>query len=76
MPTVLDDWRGVMKAKRPVTMLCTYRSKRGKGKELLTLVKRHWRTLNQAGLVTKEPATVFRATDKKSGRVSLVESLS
>ena len=76
MPTVLDDWRRVMKAKGPMTMLCTYRSKKGKEKELLALVKRHWQTLNRAGLVTKEPATVYRATDKKSGRVSFVEIFS
>lgn len=64
------------KATKPVTMLCTYRSKKGKEKELLALVKRHWRTLNRAGLVTKEPATVYRATDKESGRVSFVEIFS
>lgn len=64
------------KATKPVTMLCTYRSKKGKEKELLALVKRHWRSLIRAGLVTKEPATVYRATDKESGRVSFVEIFS
>lgn len=62
VPAVLDDWRGIMrKAMKPVTMLCTCRSKKGKEKERLALAKRHWRTLNRAGLVTKEPAVGWRA---------------
>jgi quinol monooxygenase YgiN len=64
------------KAAKPVAMLCTYRPKKGKEKELLGLLKKHWRTLNRVGLVTKEPATVYRATDKESGRVSFVEIFS
>ena len=57
------------KTTKPVRMLCTYRPKKGKEKNLFALVKKHWRTLNSVGLVTKEPATVYRATDKESGRV-------
>jgi quinol monooxygenase YgiN len=60
----------------PVRMLCTYRPKRGKEKDLLSLVKNNWTTLKRAGLVTKDRAVVYRATDKKSGRMYFVESFS
>ena len=61
---------------RPVTMLCTYRPRKGKEKALLALVKKHWRTLNKIGLATADPATLYRATDKESGRAYLVEIFS
>jgi quinol monooxygenase YgiN len=60
----------------PVRMLCTYHPKRGKEKDLLSLVKNNWTTLKRAGLVTTDRAVVYRATDKKSGRVYFVESFS
>ena len=60
----------------PVKMLCTYRPKRGREEELLSLVERHWSALHAAGLVTPEPAIVYRASDKRSGRVSFVEIFS
>ena len=60
----------------PVRMLCTYRPRKGKEKELLSLVKNNWTTLKRAGLVTKDRAVVYRATDKKSGRIYFVESFS
>jgi quinol monooxygenase YgiN len=60
----------------PVRMLCTYRPKRGKEKELLSLVKNNWTTLKRMGLVTKDRAVVYRATDRKSGRMYFVESFS
>jgi len=60
----------------PVRMLCTYRPKKGKEKELLSLVKNNWTTLKRAGLVTKDRAVVYRATDKKSARIYFVESFS
>jgi hypothetical protein len=58
---------------KPVTMLVTYRPKKGKEKELLALVKKHWRILDRVGLVTKEPAKIWKATDKRGGGVSFVE---
>jgi len=57
-------------------MLCTYRPKKGKEKELLSLVKNNWTTLKRVGLVTKDRAVVYRATDKKSARIYFVESFS
>jgi hypothetical protein len=64
------------KATKPVTMLCTYRPKLGKEKELIALLKKHWRTLKTIGLATQEPATVYRATNKESGQVYFVEIFS
>jgi quinol monooxygenase YgiN len=60
----------------PVRILCTYRPRKGKEKELLALVKNNWTTLKRAGLVTKDRAVVYRATDKHSGRIYFVESFS
>ena len=60
----------------PVRMLCTYHPKRGKEKDLLSLVKNNWTTLKRMGLVTKDRAVVYRATDKKSGRIYFIESFS
>ena len=62
-----------MATSKPVTMLVTYRPKKGKEHELQALVEQHWPTLNRVGLVTKERARVWRATDKRSGDVSFVE---
>jgi quinol monooxygenase YgiN len=64
------------KATKTITMLCTYRPKKGKEKELFALVKKHWRTLRSVGLATKEPATLYRATDKQSAGVYFVEIFS
>jgi hypothetical protein len=57
----------------PVTMLVTYRPKPGKEKELQALVEKHWPTLDRVGLVTKEPAKIWRAIDKGSGAPYFVE---
>ncbi len=63
-------------ATKPVTMLCTYRPKKGKEKQLFALVNKHWPALHGAGLATDEPATIYRATDKRTGRVYFVEMFS
>jgi hypothetical protein len=54
-------------------MLVTYRPKKGREEELLALVRRHWPTLSRLGLVTREPARVYRTTDIKNGGVAFVE---
>ena len=51
-------------AGKPVLTHVTYRPKKGKETELFDLVKRHWPVLKDLGLVTNEPAKVYRATDK------------
>ncbi len=62
-----------MATSKPVTMLVSYRPKKGKEKELQTLVEQHWPALDKVGLVTKESAKIWRATDKRSGDVSFIE---
>src|SRR6266700_3331266 len=58
---------------KPVIAHVTYMPKRGKEKELLELVKKHWPTLKKAGLATSEPAKIWEATDIRSGRVYFIE---
>lgn len=57
----------------PVNMMVTYRPKQGKEKEMEDLVHRHWRALQGAGLVTNQQVAIWRAVDKRSGRVSFIE---
>ena len=61
---------------QPVLTHVTYRPKAGKENELRTLVQKHWPALNELGLVTKDPAKVYRATDKRSGKVYFIEIFS
>lgn len=64
------------KTKKPVKVLCTYRPKKGMERRVLALLKKNWPTLRKAGLVTTEPATLYRATDQHSGKVCFLESFS
>jgi hypothetical protein len=57
-------------------MLCTYRPRAGQADALFALVRAHWPTLRDAGLVTGEPAVVYRATDKRSGELYFIELFS
>jgi len=57
----------------PVTMLVSYYPKEGKSKALLLLLKKQWSTLNRMGLVSTMPQTIWRASDKRTGRRYLVE---
>lgn len=61
---------------KPVLTHVTYRPKNGKEEEVFALVKKHWPALNAIGLSTKEPAKVYRATDKRSGQVYFIEIFS
>jgi hypothetical protein len=60
----------------PVPMHVVYRPKKGKERQVEALVRGHWPVLSKAGLVTKEPARVWRASDKRSGGVFFVEMFS
>ena len=53
-----------------------YHPKAGREAELLALVLKQWPASFKAGLATSEPATVFRTTDKRSGKVGFVEFFS
>ncbi len=49
---------------KPETVICTYRIKKGRQAAFLKLRSGHWPTLRRLGLATKEPALIFRGTDK------------
>jgi hypothetical protein len=57
-------------------MLCTYRPTEGNEDALLALLKVHWAALRKVGLATDEPAQIYRATEKSSGRRYFVEIFS
>jgi hypothetical protein len=61
---------------KPVLTHVIYRPRKGKEKEIEALVRKHWKTLDGVGLVTKEPARVWRAVDKRKGAVSFIEIFS
>jgi hypothetical protein len=50
-----------------------YLPKEGRENDLLELVKKHWAAAHSAGLTTDDPARVWRATDRRTGKVSFVE---
>lgn len=58
---------------RPVAMLVRYTPRKGCERRLLALVSRHWPALRAAGLATAVPARVFKARDKRDGRLHFVE---
>ena len=60
----------------PVLTLVTYRPKKGRETDLLALVRKHWPALHKVGLVTSEPAKIWRAADKRKGTTSFVELFS
>ena len=59
-----------------IRMLVTYRPKEGKEDELFSYVQKHLPALRGTGLLADEPAGVFRATDKRSGKKYFVEMFS
>jgi hypothetical protein len=59
--------------KKPVSMLCIYRIKRGKEARFRRLLLRQWPTLRRAGLVSSRPARLYRGRDKKDGSACFVE---
>ncbi len=50
-----------------------YRPKDGRENDLLELVKKHWPAARKAGLTTDDPARIWKATDKRTGKVSILE---
>jgi len=55
--------------KNPPVAICTYRVKGGKEDEFITLLRRHWPTLRDLGLVQGVPSPVYRGTDESGGTV-------
>jgi quinol monooxygenase YgiN len=62
--------------KSPVNMHVTYRPKPGKAEELLALVLKHGPALENTGLMANGPASVYRATNKRTGEISFIELFS
>jgi len=60
----------------PVKTLVIYRPKAGSEEALMALVQAHWSILNKVGLSTSEPAIVYRALNKRTGAISIVEIFS
>jgi hypothetical protein len=56
-----------MSAARPPVAICTYRVKSGKENEFVSLLRRHWPTLRDQGLVENTPSLVFQGTDESGG---------
>ncbi len=61
---------------KPVKMHVTYRPKKGKEQELLTLVKKHGPALQATGLLHGDLPVVYQATNKRSGETFFVEMFS
>jgi hypothetical protein len=57
----------------PVNNLVCYYPKKGKEKELLALIEKHWPTLKAIGLATDLPAKIWKATDVNTGEKYFVE---
>jgi quinol monooxygenase YgiN len=47
-----------------VTVVCTFRVKKGKEKEFEGLLKQHWPRLKELGLATATPARNWRGADR------------
>jgi hypothetical protein len=56
-------------SRTPSVAICTYRIKVGKEDEFIALLRRHWPTLRDLGMVDEEPSLVFRGTDESGGTV-------
>ncbi|PYP85640.1 MAG: hypothetical protein DMF61_16030 [Blastocatellia bacterium AA13] len=57
---------------KPMSVLCIYRIKPGKEGEFLEILRRHWPTLDRAGLVSETPARIFSGSTK-DGKQSFIE---
>jgi hypothetical protein len=61
------------KSPNPVENLVSYYPKEGSEKEFLTLLEKHWPTLNKLGLVTRTPAKIWKAYDIRANKHYFVE---
>ena len=72
MPDAKSGSQGARR--RPLTVLVTYRPKRGRESRFRSILLRHWPTLFLARLVTSARPRILRATDKRTGRTFFVET--
>jgi quinol monooxygenase YgiN len=52
-----------------VTVVCTFRVKKGKEKEFEGLLKIHWPKLKELGLATAKPAINYRGADREGNPI-------
>jgi hypothetical protein len=52
-----------MAGEEPVTVICHYHVRPGKEEDFVRLLRRHWPTLSELGVVTEEPARAYRGAD-------------
>ena len=50
-----------------MTALCTYRIKTGKENDFIALLRKHWPTLHEQGLVADNPSQIFQGKDDSGG---------
>jgi hypothetical protein len=53
----------------PPVAICTYRIKAGKEDEFVGLLRRHWPTLRDLGMVDESPSLIFQGADESGGTV-------
>ncbi len=61
-----------MSESNPVSMLCIFRIPKENESLFRSLLRRHWATLDEAGLVTAQPAQVMRGVNK-AGKLMFIE---
>jgi hypothetical protein len=59
---------------KPLPVLVIYRIKNGGEEQFKPLLAKHWPTLDKLGLVSKEKPKIWKALDKRSKKVSYIES--
>ena len=57
-----------MSDSKPQTVICTYKVKPGKEAAFEDLLRKHWLTLRQHGLVTADPPLIYRGLPSPKGR--------
>jgi hypothetical protein len=60
-------------SKPSIPVFCIYRPRSGAEEEFQALCARHWPTLERAGLVTGEPARVWKGRATRAGQTVFVE---
>jgi hypothetical protein len=51
-------------ANTPTVAICTYRIKKGKDEQFMSLLRRHWPTLRDLELAANSPSQIFRGIDE------------
>lgn len=52
----------------PNTVICHYRVAKGNERKFESLLRKHWPTLHELGLVTNEPSRQFKGEEQDNGQ--------